>query len=172
MTGAAKFGPDNPRPCGKCTLCCKLFMLPELEKPAGKWCRHCLTGQGCGIHDTKPQPCRSFQCMWTVVEALDANWRPDIAGFTMTSVDMNIFVDVDPDAPDAWLRQPYYDQFKVWSRRNVQKYLTVLIRGPKRAIMVFPETDIDLGAPRPQAQINSGYEMIDGRATPYARYAD
>jgi hypothetical protein len=166
------FGPDNPRPCGKCTLCCKLFKLPELDKPAGKWCRHCVIGQGCEIHDRKPQPCRSFQCMWTVVEALDAKWRPDVAGFTMTSVEMNVYVDVDPDTPDAWRREPYYDQLKVWSRRNKEKYLTVLIRGPKHAIMVFPEADIDLGTPRPDAQINSGYEMTDGRLTPYARYAE
>ena len=108
--------------------------------------------------------------MWSVVDGLDANWRPDKAGFVVTANQMQIFVDVDPDSPDAWRREPYYKQVKLWSRRNREKFLTVIVRAPGRTIMVFPEADIDLGAPRPDAQISSGYETQNGRPTPYARY--
>ena len=35
------------RECGSCSLCCKVYNVPEIEKPAGKWCRHCTPGKGC-----------------------------------------------------------------------------------------------------------------------------
>ena len=39
------------RACGALHLCCKVYALPELEKPPGVWCRHCTPGKGCAIHD-------------------------------------------------------------------------------------------------------------------------
>jgi hypothetical protein len=28
------------RECGACGICCKLFHIPAVDKPAGKWRRH------------------------------------------------------------------------------------------------------------------------------------
>lgn len=51
--------------CGDCTLCCKVMAVEEIEKPADQWCVHCLKGHaGCGIYETRPQPCRDFECFW------------------------------------------------------------------------------------------------------------
>jgi hypothetical protein len=172
LTNETQHSPGGPRACGECTLCCKLFILPELDKAAGVWCKHRVDGKGCAIHDRRPNSCRVFQCAWTLIPTLDENWRPDIAGFVMTTDDMRIYVDTDPDSPIAWRREPYYKQLKLWSRRDRLKFLTVIVRAPDRTIMVFPETDIDLGAPRPDAEIVSGYEPRGGRLVPYARYAN
>ena len=46
------------RPCGECSLCCKLLSIHQREeggradfpfdKPAGTWCKHCNPGHGSG----------------------------------------------------------------------------------------------------------------------------
>ena len=59
--------PTEPLPgraCGGCTLCCKVYALPEIGKPAGVWCKYCEPGKGCKIHDALPDPCREFFCLW------------------------------------------------------------------------------------------------------------
>lgn len=70
------------RECGGCTMCCKVMHVPELEKPAGIWCPHCAVGEGCGIYDERPKPCRDFECLWLQDDGrvlLDAD-RPDRIG--------------------------------------------------------------------------------------------
>jgi hypothetical protein len=73
--------------CGTCTLCCKLVEVEDLQKPAGRWCGFCSSGQiypahkGCQIHDQPQQPaaCKRFRCLW-----LAGDWpvdlRPDRSG--------------------------------------------------------------------------------------------
>ena len=45
------------RACGDCRLCCKVFPLPVLEKPAGTWCRHVLRP---GLRNPRPRQARSL----------------------------------------------------------------------------------------------------------------
>jgi len=163
-------GLANPRPCASCTLCCKLFGWPYQGKRPGQWCKDCQPGTGCAIYSDRPQDCRTYQCLWTVTEALDDRWRPDIAGFALTSHDMEVFVDVDQTKPDAWRRAPYYQQLKVWSARNSERFLIVTVRTGKATVVIFPEADIDIGAPAPGHEIESGYELKNGRPTPFARF--
>ena len=154
----------EPRPCGECTLCCKLFPLPEMGKAAGQWCQHVLTGAGCAIHQAKPQPCRTFLCSWTMAEGLDERWRPDTAGFVLATQDNDkLYVQVDPDRPDAWRREPYYSHLKSVASRARSPYLMVLVRTAGRLTMIFPEADIDLGVEPEGLRIDSGYELVDGR---------
>ena len=68
------------RPCGGCTMCCKLPGVAELEKPAATWCPHCKVGQGCKIYAARPPSCRTFQCLWTRAEHLPEGMRPDRCG--------------------------------------------------------------------------------------------
>ena len=65
------------RSCGTCTLCCKVFPVPDLAKPAGKWCQHCQPGKGCRIHETRPEVCRKFFCGWMVSPGLGPEWKPE-----------------------------------------------------------------------------------------------
>lgn len=65
------------RPCGGCTMCCKLPEVPDLEKPAGVWCRHCNKGKGCTIYAERPEGCRAFMCLWKVMPDFPEEMRPD-----------------------------------------------------------------------------------------------
>jgi len=66
------------RPCGGCTMCCKLPAAPPpLDKPAGEWCKHCDKGRGCRIYDQRPQGCVDFMCLWKVMPDIPKELRPD-----------------------------------------------------------------------------------------------
>jgi hypothetical protein len=47
--------PTTLRSCGTCSLCCKLYEISELNKPARVWCRHCRPRQG-GLLDLPGAP--------------------------------------------------------------------------------------------------------------------
>lgn len=69
------------RVCGPCIECCRFIPLdlPELAKPTGKLCGYCVDGAGCSVHPVRPRTCRTWFCVWRVVE-LDEAWRPDLSG--------------------------------------------------------------------------------------------
>ena len=72
------------RPCGDCRLCCKIFPLPVLDKPAGAWCRH-ICADGCAVHGPRMlDVCRLYDCYWREHEALSKSWRPDRIGIVVT----------------------------------------------------------------------------------------
>ncbi len=79
------------RPCGECQLCCKLFPVPVLEKPAGAWCRHSCPG-GCAIHDRRPEICRQYDCYWRDHDDVPDDCRPDRIGVVITELG-NVSVD-------------------------------------------------------------------------------
>ncbi len=161
----------EPRPCGECALCCKLQEIEELKKPAGRWCQHFATHKGCRIYDQRPQACRSYQCVWTMMRGFGDEWRPDRAKFLMDAGENQIIVYPDPGMADAWRREPYYAQLKALSSRARRPFTMVLVRQRGRILVVFPEVEIDIGPERPDLLIQSGYELRDGRPMPFARYA-
>ena len=69
------------RECGGCVECCRVIPLdlPELAKPTGELCAYCVDGAGCRVHAIRPQTCRTWFCLWRVVE-LSEDWRPDRSG--------------------------------------------------------------------------------------------
>jgi hypothetical protein len=62
---------------------------------------------------------------------------------------MRVSVHVDPGDPTAWQRDPYYTQFKNWARQfeGKKKFLIVYIK--RRAILVLPDKETDLGTIEP-----------------------
>ena len=158
--------------CGPCGMCCKLMAIPTLRKPAHAWCPKFVRGKGCGIYDTRPHECAEFMCVYLLADDLPEAWRPDKAKFVVWSgrEARRLIVEVDPANPMAWKREPYYAQLRAWADRNVPEPLEVTVRIGERVIVLFPEGEIDLGAAQPRP-IESGYELRDGRRTPYARYA-
>jgi hypothetical protein len=76
------------RPCGECTLCCRLIGIDKcdegtsyfpFDKPADVTCKHCRTGQGCEIFQTEQLPglCKTYSCLWKDPQFLPEGWRPD-----------------------------------------------------------------------------------------------
>jgi hypothetical protein len=67
---------DPTRECGDCTECCVLHgMAGENARP----CRHLVAGLGCGIHQTRPESCRTWFCEWRYGLGRDEH-RPDKVG--------------------------------------------------------------------------------------------
>lgn len=72
------------RSCGECRLCCSVFPLPVLDKPAGVWCRLLGPG-GCTVHDNgQPEVCRRYACYWLEHDSLPEESRPDRVGMVVT----------------------------------------------------------------------------------------
>ena len=139
--------PAPGRDCGTCTLCCKVYDVPALDKPAGTWCRHCMPGRGCGIHETRPQHCRSFHCLWMTQDWLGPEWKPERSKLVL-SVDPAtrfMFVQVDPGAPAAWKRDPFYRQIKQWAASGLAERRHVVVFLNKSATVVLPDRDVPLG---------------------------
>ena len=96
------------RECGSCSLCCKVYTITELDKPAGKWCTHCKPGKGCVIHDALPTQCIEFNCLWRTEASIGPDWKPDRSKMVLTISPVNgyINVQVDAGAPQAGASSP------------------------------------------------------------------
>jgi hypothetical protein len=108
---------NKERSCGKCSMCCKFFIIPEVDKAKDEWCRHCRPGKGgCMIYDQRPDVCKTFECMWKHNPMVGDKWYP--ARCKMVLLERGpkgIMVKVDPSFPNAWRKEPYYSELLVWS---------------------------------------------------------
>jgi len=143
--------PAPGRACGACTLCCKVFDVPDVESVAGKWCRHVKAGRGCGIHETRPRHCRAFHCFWMTESWIGPEWKPDRAKMVL-SLDpgtRSMNVQVDPGQANAWRQQPYYAQLKRWAAASLPLKRFVLVHLNKHTTVVLPDRDVALGVFEP-----------------------
>ena len=104
------------------------------------------------------------------MHAFGEEWRPDRARFLMDVGESQLIIYPDPGASDAWRRQPYYARIKALSSRVHEPFTLVLVRARGRILVVFPETEIDIGPERADLIVQSGYETNGGRPVPFARY--
>lgn len=68
------------RQCGDCTLCCKLLEIHEIPSGIGEYCQYCKVGSGCMIYEARPKECSDYQCMWTMMDRVSDDLRPDKCG--------------------------------------------------------------------------------------------
>jgi hypothetical protein len=139
--------PEPVRSCDGCTLCCKVMSVYELEKPPAAWCIHCREGVGCSIYDSRPTECRQFFCGYLVLPELSEEWKPSRSRIIVTSevIGNRTTFHVDPGDPDAWRRQPFYAYMKQRAEGAASQQGRVLVIVGERAIMIFPDRDVDLG---------------------------
>jgi hypothetical protein len=151
------------RACGSCTLCCKVFKIPAIDKPAGRWCQNCTPGKGCGIYETRPDQCRDFYCLWLTEATIPAEWKPERSKMVLSIFPENgfIYVQVDPGAPQAWKKQPYYGQLHQWAADNLNKGVHVLVVVNETVTLIMPNQDLPLGTMKP----TDGF-AIRGKAGP------
>ncbi len=135
------------RQCGNCTLCCKVLEITELDKPRGEWCPRCSAGRGCLAYDARPDECRGFYCGFLKIPSLNELWRPSIAKLIVCVEPGNkaVFVQVDPDRPHAWKKEPYYAKLKEWARNAAPSRGQVVVKIGKRVIVILPDRDVDVG---------------------------
>lgn len=146
----------RPKSCGPCTLCCKVMGVSELEKPAGTQCGHCRPGRGCGIYEARPQGCRVFECVWLMDPEMPHRFRPDQ---TKVVLDQDhggrrLLARCDPANPLAWKRQPIYGALKGYAADHWGPggRIVMAVAG-RRAWLLTPKEDIDLGEIDPSARV-------------------
>jgi hypothetical protein len=146
IKSAAASGPPPPAPgksCGSCTMCCKVYEVPVLSKPANRWCQHCKPGRGCGIWQERPQFCRDFHCRYIVDPNLGPKWRPDICKFVMNYQPNGTFaITCDPGARHAWRQEPYYIALKRMSLQLLEAGITMYVTDGVSKIIVTPDEDV------------------------------
>jgi len=140
--------PAPGRACGSCTLCCKVYHVPAVESPAGRWCRHVRSGGGCGIHAERPDHCRAFHCLWMTEAWIGPEWRPDRAKMVLSLDPVTRFlnVQVDPGQAGAWKRAPYHDQLRRWAAASLPLQRYVLVHVNTLTTVILPDRDVPLGA--------------------------
>ena len=149
MSSETKMPVNVPgRSCGACSLCCKLALVEELDKPAGVWCRHCAPGRGgCTIYETRPPVCRNWSCCWIQDARLGQEWYPLTSKMilSMENAGKRLCVRVEPSHADIWRREPYYSQLKQWSYTAVEAGQQIIVYINKRVIVILPDKDVDFG---------------------------
>jgi hypothetical protein len=136
------------RDCGKCSLCCKVMGIGELNKPAATWCSHCKPGKGgCTIYATRPSECANFNCLWLTSTEFDAAWYPPTAKMVvhLENEGNRIAVRVDTAFPMRWREEPYYSRLKNWARYAVDHRSQVVVYHGDRVTVVLPNKEIELG---------------------------
>ena len=139
--------PAPGRACGTCTLCCKVYDVPDVQSVSGEWCRHTRAGRGCGIHETRPNHCRAFFCLWMTEGWLGPEWKPEKAKMVlaMEPGSYHLAVQVDPGQANAWKRDPYYGQLKRWAAASIEKGRHVLVHVNRNTTVILPDRDVQLG---------------------------
>ena len=95
------------RECGSCTMCCKTMSVWEIDKPNGVWCKHVRSHSSCAIYETRPQSCRSFNCLWLRGVGPE-DMRPDKSRVIMVEAEdgaegvKGFAAILDPTRPLAW----------------------------------------------------------------------
>jgi Fe-S-cluster containining protein len=143
------------RSCGTCSLCCKLYPVRELRKPAGQWCVHTVRGGGCAVHANHPRTCQKFFCSWLLDATLGPEWKPETARFVLAPDPLYqaLTVTVDPGMPLAWKRAPYYARLRQFSERLFTENRRLLVDLRGQITVVLPDRDVLLGVPPPGAEI-------------------
>jgi hypothetical protein len=137
----------SDRSCGSCTLCCKLFPVPELNKPSGRWCQHIAQGRGCGIHETRPTVCRSFWCQWIENDDLGPEWKPEVSKFVLSIYpgSNSLAVTVDPANPRSWAREPYLSELRRFAAAALAQGDQVIVFKGDVGIAILPDREVELG---------------------------
>jgi hypothetical protein len=151
-------------------MCCKVFAIEELNKPANVWCQHCPTGRGgCNIYSTRPDLCRAFYCIWRTDPSLGDEWKPShskiVVWRNLPSADC--MFTVDPAVPNRWRETPYHDAIKTTAYRGLNgrigsfRYRTYVTDGT-RMLLILPRGEVEVG---------SGVHIILDGGDPQARTA-
>jgi hypothetical protein len=149
--------------CGPCTMCCRVMAVEELQKPGGILCAHARPGQGCGIYETRPHACRTFECVWLMDPEMPHRFRPDQTKVVLDQdpEGTRLIARCDPANPQAWRRNPTYAALKSYATQHWGTGRIVLAVAGRRTWLVTPKAEIDLGEMDPRSDLRIT-EKADG----------
>jgi hypothetical protein len=144
--------PIPGRECGSCTLCCKWFAVPAIDKPRWQWCQHCAPGKGCNIYRDRPVVCRDWNCGWKNWQWIGEEWYPLESKIVINpnlSLDPDhsaIDVHVDPACRDQWRKPEYLSQLRLLARRGLEeqvKFRVIINIDGLRKWIVLPNEEVE-----------------------------
>src|SRR5262245_3163205 len=143
----------SSRECGKCSLCCRLLSIPEINKPRDVWCHHCHPGRGCRIYEQRPDVCRGYKCLWLIDSEFDDRWFPAkakiIVDVSIENGKAFLRFTVDPHHPNRWREEPYYSTIKKYALQGLRGELLrtgeqcttiVILKG--KSTLILPDKEI------------------------------
>jgi hypothetical protein len=135
---------NSEKSCGTCTECCRMMMVPELDKPAWILCSHCATGVGCKIYPDRPQSCRDFLCGWLQAPYMGPDLKPEKCHVVFFQLDaQTIVANCDPLQPDAWRAPAVIEVLHLMARNMPDRIVLVRVENRFWRILedsVFPIT--------------------------------
>jgi hypothetical protein len=151
---------ETGRQCGSCSLCCFVFAIKELDKPAKRWCRHCKPGKGCSIHGNHPDVCQTFVCEWLIRPVPD-HWYPLKSRMVITFPELRdvspisvLLITVDPRYPSRWREEPYHSDIRGFSQSGLlgtnpgKLYYQTQVRCGDDEWLILPDEVVDATDPR------------------------
>jgi hypothetical protein len=136
------------RACGECALCCKVFRVPELDKPANKWCVHCKPGMNaCQIYETRPPVCRGYLCQYLTLKGLGEEWYPLHSKMVVSREEngKKVAIYVDPAFPRRWREEPYYSQIRRMSVLAAPQLIQVVVYVGTKGTVILPNKEVEVG---------------------------
>jgi hypothetical protein len=139
--------PSPEKQCDDCSLCCKIMAIPEIGKAKGVWCDHVVKKGGCGIYATRPQSCRTFQCLWLKDPRLPEEWKPSRSKFVIAGgKEAEIVVHVDANSPGAWRKEPYLSGLRAMAHSGQSRGGLVVIVERGESTVLLPDREVKVGA--------------------------
>jgi hypothetical protein len=146
MSTTAKPQPAPGKSCGDCTMCCKVYPVPVMNKPRGVWCKECTPGKGCGIWQTRPQFCRDFHCTYILDGRLGPEWKPNVCKFVMNWAAKGLLhITVDPAFPLSYRKEPYFTGLKETAKRCMEKGESIIIFSGDNKFLMLPDGEHLIG---------------------------
>ena len=134
------------RSCGTCTLCCKVLAIPEVPTPRDQWCRHCRPGEGCGIYEQRPEPCRTFHCGYLLWDVVPDHWFPARSKIVIVNeLGMRLNFYVDSSTPGRWREAPWYNEIKAMAVMAFGQGQQVLVTAGRKVTAMLPDREVELG---------------------------
>lgn len=125
--------------CGDCRMCCKLLGVHELNKPPEVRCPH-VCNHGCGIYETRPESCRTYECFWLSSQewpdrALPIELRPDRCGvvFDGGGAEKAIVARVKPEQRDKLNRPAVQALMAAFKAGGISVYV---VSGSQRRVVI------------------------------------
>ncbi len=75
--------------CDGCTACCEHLDIPWMDSPSGSLCKEC-TGSACGVWDTAPLDCKTYNCVYVQQDRAPIELRPDLCGVIFEKLSHNL----------------------------------------------------------------------------------
>jgi hypothetical protein len=135
--------PVSGRSCGTCAMCCKVYPIEAVNKPAFKLCTKFKPGKGCTIWPERPDTCSRFYCRWMLDERLGPQWKPDVCKFVMSyQTPTQLFITVDPVHKGAWKQEPYYSVLKKQAEKHLEVDGRIVVCDGGDIYCILPHEDV------------------------------